>query len=147
MHRSIASLRSAARTLKFVIEEAVPPGPGRDEAVAMVRDAYLLGRDAIREEARTVDRIALRYAEEEAAALLRGEATEGWEWRLVFDETVGDRSPVVRGTWITAGHVVSLIVEGWTWGDILRTHPELTEDDIRACLAYTTLHETDREAA
>ena len=60
-----------------------------------------------------------------------------WQDRLVFDFNVSEISPVVKGTWVTAGHVVSLIVDGWTWSDILRTHPELTEDDVRTCLAYT----------
>jgi uncharacterized protein (DUF433 family) len=57
--------------------------------------------------------------------------------RLAIDRNVSETSPVVRGTWVTVDHVVSLIVEGWSWSDILRTHPELTEDDVRACLAYT----------
>lgn len=60
-----------------------------------------------------------------------------WQDRLVFDDNVSTTSPVVKGTWVTVGHVVSLIVDGWTWSDILRSHPELTEDDIRTCLAYT----------
>ncbi len=61
----------------------------------------------------------------------------GWEKRLTMDPNVSDSSPVVNGTWVTVEHVVTLIVDGWNWSDILRTHPELTEDDIRACLAYT----------
>ena len=56
--------------------------------------------------------------------------------RLSFDPNISEESPVVRGTWITVNHVVSLIVDGWTWTDILRSHPEMNEDDIRACLAY-----------
>ncbi len=56
--------------------------------------------------------------------------------RLTFDFEVSDVSPVVKGTWVTVGHVVSLIVDGWCWADILRSHPELTEDDIRACVNY-----------
>jgi uncharacterized protein (DUF433 family) len=62
---------------------------------------------------------------------------ENWQDRLIFDFNVSESSPVVKGTWVTVGHVVTLIVDGWTWGDILRTHPELTEEDIRVCLAYT----------
>jgi uncharacterized protein (DUF433 family) len=62
---------------------------------------------------------------------------ECWQDRLVFDFNVSDSSPVVKGTWVTVGHVLSLIVDGWTWSDILRTHPELNVDDIRTCLAYT----------
>jgi uncharacterized protein (DUF433 family) len=65
------------------------------------------------------------------------ESREDWQGRLVFDFNVSESSPVVKGTWVTVSHVVSLIVDGWTWGDILRTHPELTEDDLRACLSYT----------
>ncbi len=64
-----------------------------------------------------------------------------WQDRLVFDFTISERSPVVRGTWITVHYVVSLIVDGWTWADILRSHPELTEEDIRTCLAYTVAEE------
>jgi uncharacterized protein (DUF433 family) len=60
-----------------------------------------------------------------------------WKGRLVFDDNVSTTSPVVRGTWVTVSQVVSLIVDGWTWSDVLRTHPELTEDDIRACLSYS----------
>jgi uncharacterized protein (DUF433 family) len=69
------------------------------------------------------------------------EEATSWQDRLVFDFDVSDVSPVVKGTWITVGHVVSLIVDGWTWADILRSHPELTEDDIRTCVAYAMAEE------
>lgn len=65
------------------------------------------------------------------------EESPHWRDRLVFDFEVSDASPIIKGTWITVGHVISLIVDGETWADILRSHPELTEPDIRACLAYT----------
>jgi uncharacterized protein (DUF433 family) len=60
-----------------------------------------------------------------------------WRDRLTFDEQVSDESPVVRGTWVTAGQVISMIVDGMSWDDILRNYPELTERDIRACVCYT----------
>jgi len=61
-----------------------------------------------------------------------------WRDRLAFDRDLCATSPVVRGTWITAAQVVALItVLGRTWGDVLRAHPELTEDDIRACLMWS----------
>jgi uncharacterized protein (DUF433 family) len=63
--------------------------------------------------------------------------TPRWNDRLEFDANVSETSPVVKGTWVTVGHVVSMIVDGYTWTDILRTHPELTEDDVRTCLAYS----------
>jgi uncharacterized protein (DUF433 family) len=65
------------------------------------------------------------------------EVAERWRDRLVYDTNVSERYPVVKGTWVSVGHVVGLIVDGWSWSDILRTHPELVEDDIRTCLAYS----------
>jgi uncharacterized protein (DUF433 family) len=69
--------------------------------------------------------------------------TSGTAWanRLAFDPTISDRSPVVRGTWVTVAEVVSMVVDGWSWAEILRTHPELDEDDLRACLTYSVEEE------
>ena len=64
-----------------------------------------------------------------------------WGGRLGFDRNVSEDSPVVKGTWVTVSQIVSLIVDGWSWTDILRAHPELTEEDIRTCLAYTLAEE------
>lgn len=65
-----------------------------------------------------------------------------WQDRLVFDHNVSTTSPVVKGTNVTAAHLVSLVVEGWSWDDLLRQLPEINEDDIRACLAYSIEAET-----
>lgn len=59
-----------------------------------------------------------------------------WYGRLAFDTNTSATSPVVRGTGVTVRRVVSMVVDGYRWADILRIHPELDEDDIRACLAY-----------
>ncbi len=74
----------------------------------------------------------------------RGADAEGeaWRGRLVFDANVSADSPVVRGTWVTVNHIISLIVDGWSWPELLRSHPELSEDDLRACLAYHVQEET-----
>ena len=69
-----------------------------------------------------------------------------WRSRLQFDPEVSETAPVVRGTWVTTSQVVSRVVDGWTWAEILRSYPELIEDDIRACLAYAVEQE-DLEAA
>jgi uncharacterized protein (DUF433 family) len=65
-----------------------------------------------------------------------------WQDRLVMDPNVSEHSPVIKGTWITVGQIVSLIVDGWTWPDLLRAHPELTEEDVHTCLAYAVAEET-----
>ena len=67
------------------------------------------------------------------------------ESRLVFDLSVSETSPVVRGTLVTAARVVALVVDGFLWDDILRIHPELTEGDIRACLEYTVEQQERKE--
>lgn len=64
-----------------------------------------------------------------------------WRDRLVIDPEISDVSPVIRGTWISVSHVVALVVDGWSWADVLRAHPELIEDDVRACLAWTVEQE------
>jgi uncharacterized protein (DUF433 family) len=60
-----------------------------------------------------------------------------WRDRLEFDPKVSEESPAVKGTWVTARHVSALVTDGWSWDEIYRAHPELTERDIRACLDYT----------
>ncbi len=80
-------------------------------------------------------------ADDESEEDIETPAAPRWQDRLVFDFSVSETSPVVKGTWVTVGHVVSLIVDGWIWSDVLRSHPELTEDDIRTCLAYSIEHD------
>jgi uncharacterized protein (DUF433 family) len=49
--------------------------------------------------------------------------------------------PCVRGLRITVYDVLENLASGMTFADILREFPYLTEDDIRACLAFAA----DRE--
>ncbi|MFM8363809.1 MAG: DUF433 domain-containing protein [Verrucomicrobiota bacterium] len=50
----------------------------------------------------------------------------------------GKRSgkPCIRGLRITVYDVLEYLASGMTHGEILEDFPELTEDDIRACLAF-----------
>jgi len=49
--------------------------------------------------------------------------------------------PCIRGLRITVYDVLDYLASGMSHGDILREFPYLTEEDIRACLAYAA----DRE--
>ena len=49
--------------------------------------------------------------------------------------------PCVRGLRITVGDVLGWIAAGMSWAEIVDDFPDLTEQDIRACLAYAA----DRE--
>ncbi len=50
--------------------------------------------------------------------------------------------PCIRSMRITVGDVLGWLATGMTHKEILSDFPELTEDDIRACLAYAA----DRES-
>ena len=45
-------------------------------------------------------------------------------------------SPVVKGTAVEANVIAFHILDGIAWQVILRRFPEITKDDIRACLEY-----------
>ena len=49
--------------------------------------------------------------------------------------------PCIRGLRVTVYDVLEYLASGMTHPEILREFPDLTEDDIRACLAYAA----DRE--
>lgn len=49
--------------------------------------------------------------------------------------------PVIRGLRITVYDVLSYLAAGMSVSEIIEDFPELTEDDVRACLAYAA----DRE--
>ena len=156
--------RQAAREFHAVSEAATEckkgkASPTADRAARSVRDAlesldYLRGRQFRVVPTPVLDDFEPEFESNEWPIVpsedfeidpieveTRDDETPSWRDRLVFDFDISDISPVVKGTWITVGHVVSLIVDGWTWADILRSHPELTEDDIRTCVAYAMAEE------
>jgi uncharacterized protein (DUF433 family) len=58
--------------------------------------------------------------------------------RIVVDPKILTGKPVIRGTRISVEFVVELLAAGWTNGQILTSYPQITEEDIRACLAYAS---------
>lgn len=61
--------------------------------------------------------------------------------RIVIDPQVRFGKPVVRGTRITVGDVLGYLAGGMTESDLLADFPQLTRDDILACLGFAA----DRE--
>ncbi len=53
--------------------------------------------------------------------------------------------PVIRGLRITVSDVLGWLAAGMTYAEIIDDFPELTEEDIRACLAYAA--DRERRAA
>jgi len=65
------------------------------------------------------------------------------DYRKIITIEPGKRSgkPCVRGMRITVGDVLEYLAGGMTIGEILNDFPDLTREDILACLAYAA----DRE--
>ena len=61
--------------------------------------------------------------------------------RIAIDPEVRVGKPCVRGTRITVGDVLSYLASGMSEDDILGDVPQLTRDDIRACLAFAAERE------
>jgi uncharacterized protein (DUF433 family) len=56
--------------------------------------------------------------------------------RISHDPAVMGGKPCIRGLRITVGDVLGWIAAGMSWPEIKGDFPDLTNDDIQACLAY-----------
>lgn len=61
--------------------------------------------------------------------------------RISVNPAVRFGKPCVRGTRITVGDVLGYLAGGMTEGDLMSEFPQLSSDDIRACLAYAAERE------
>jgi uncharacterized protein (DUF433 family) len=59
-----------------------------------------------------------------------------WRRRIIADPAILVGKPVIKGTRIAVEFVLEILTEGWTLEEILDSYPGITEDDVRACLAY-----------
>ena len=61
--------------------------------------------------------------------------------RIVIDPEIRFGKPSVKGTRLTVGDVLSYLASGMSEQQIMTDFPQLTGEDIRACLAFAA----DRE--
>jgi uncharacterized protein (DUF433 family) len=61
--------------------------------------------------------------------------------RITADPAVRFGKASVRGTRITVGDILGYLAGGMTEEQILTDFPQLTREDIRACLAYAAERE------
>ena len=61
--------------------------------------------------------------------------------RIDVDPDVRFGKPCVRGTRISVGDVLGYLAGGMSDAQILADFPQLTIDDVRACLAYAAERE------
>ena len=56
--------------------------------------------------------------------------------RIVLDADILAGKPVVRGTRLSVEFVIGLLADGWNEAELLENYPNLSRDDVLACLAY-----------
>ena len=56
--------------------------------------------------------------------------------RISIDPRVCHGKPCVKGTRIMVSLIMQFLANGDTIADILHSYPDLTEEDVRACLTY-----------
>jgi uncharacterized protein (DUF433 family) len=58
--------------------------------------------------------------------------------RITLDPKIMVGKPVIKGTRLTVGYILNLLAHNATFDEILKEYKGLTEDDILACLLYTS---------
>ncbi|MGH8522452.1 MAG: DUF433 domain-containing protein [Gammaproteobacteria bacterium] len=56
--------------------------------------------------------------------------------RIIRDPRIGGGEPVIQGTRVTLRTVLASLAEGDSIGSILEDFPALTEEDVRAVIAF-----------
>lgn len=59
-----------------------------------------------------------------------------WKEKISIRDDVCHGKPCIKGTRIWVSLILDLLASGSTIDDILKEYPHLSEDDIRACIAY-----------
>ena len=69
-----------------------------------------------------------------------------WRDRIVADPAVLGGKPVVRGTRLAVDFILDLLAAGWSKAQLLEEYPQLTGEDVRACLAFAAESVRDERA-
>ena len=64
-----------------------------------------------------------------------------WQERISVNPAVRSGKPCIKGTRITVYDVLEYLAGGMSEDGILKDFPDLTRDDIRACLAFAAARE------
>ena len=64
-----------------------------------------------------------------------------WQERISVNPEVRSGKPCIKGTRITVYDVLEYLAGGMSEAEILGDFPDLTRDDIRACLAFAAARE------
>jgi uncharacterized protein (DUF433 family) len=56
--------------------------------------------------------------------------------RITVDPRIFGGKPIIRGHRLAVEHVLGMLAAGDSADDLLKVYPQLTREDILACLAY-----------
>lgn len=56
--------------------------------------------------------------------------------RISLSSDVLAGKPVIQGTRLSVEFIIGLLADGWSEADILTNYPDVSHDDVIACLAY-----------
>jgi uncharacterized protein (DUF433 family) len=74
-----------------------------------------------------------------AVEALKSEAAMNYHERIVRDPHIAGGDPVLKGTRVTLRTVLASLAEGATTAEILADFPTLTEEDVRAAIAFAAV--------
>ena len=63
-------------------------------------------------------------------------ADTNWRTRIVVDAAIHHGDPCIKGTRVPVSVIVGSIADGDSIPDVLRAHPQLAEEDVRAALHF-----------
>jgi uncharacterized protein (DUF433 family) len=75
------------------------------------------------------------------------EDQRGYQERIVADPRILAGKPVVKGTRIAVDLVLEELAQNPDIAELLAAHPDLTRDDVQACLAYARAIVTGEEVS
>jgi len=59
-----------------------------------------------------------------------------WEDYIISDKDILLGKPTIKGTRIAVEHIVGLLAQGWSEGQILENYPRLTKESLQAVFSY-----------
>ena len=59
-----------------------------------------------------------------------------WHGRIHTDAEILAGKPIVKGTRISVELILGLLADGWTSRQVVESYPNLSNEDVQACLAY-----------
>jgi uncharacterized protein (DUF433 family) len=72
--------------------------------------------------------------------------TDQWRSRITIEPGKRSGQPCIRGMRITVKDVLEYLAGGMTVEEVLADFPELTAEDVRACLEFAAEQEKPRRA-